>query len=92
MTGLEPEIPRSSSGALSIKPHSALALAAAEQPYTPLILVGKELKLGQFRQQEFWSSSRSRSSRSRSTILLEHVIDVNSDRNSDLWIKPLLLS
>ena len=27
-----------------------LALAAAEWPYTPLILVGRELKLGQFRQ------------------------------------------
>ena len=27
-----------------------LALAAAERPYTPLILVGRELKLGQFRQ------------------------------------------
>ena len=33
-----------------------LALAAAERPYTPLILVGKELKLGQFRQKEFWTS------------------------------------
>ena len=53
-----------------------LALAAAERPYTPLIFVGKELKLGQFRQQEFWRSSRRsrsrrRSSRSKSTVLLE---------------------
>ena len=54
-----------------------LALAAAERPYTPLILVGRELKLGQFRQQEFWSSSSSSRrcrSRSRSTVLLEDVI------------------
>ena len=29
-----------------------LALVAVEGPYTPLILVGKELKLGQFRQRK----------------------------------------
>ena len=54
-----------------------LALAAAERPYTPLILVGRELKLGQFRQQEFWRRSRRRNrrrSRRRSTVLLEDVI------------------
>ena len=37
------------------------------RPYTPLILVGRELKRGQFRQQQFWSSrSRRRRRRSRS--------------------------
>ena len=54
-------------------PKCNLALAAAEQPYTPLILVGKELKLGQFRHQEFWRSSSS--SRRRSTVLLEDKIN-----------------
>ena len=29
---------------------SIFAVTAAERPYTPLILVGRELKLGQFRQ------------------------------------------
>ena len=53
-------------------PKCNLALAAAEPQYTPLILVGKELKLGQFRQQEFWKSS---SSRRRSTVLLEDKIN-----------------